>query len=218
MADEHLITKTADFVKQKMLGEESSHDWWHVYRVWQLAKHIAKEEKGADLRQVEIAALLHDIADWKFNDGSLEAGPKEARVWLESQGEPEDFIRKVEDTVRNISFKGAGTSSAMDTLEGRIVQDADRLDALGAIGIARAFAYGGAHNRVMYDSNIKPELHANFEAYKNKQSHTINHFYEKLLLLKDRLHTDTAKKLAEHRHEFIEEYLEEFYAEWDGKL
>jgi len=213
-----LVAKTAAYVKGRMRGESTGHDWWHVYRVWQLAKRIAAKEKGADMRLVEIGALLHDIADWKFNDGSFEAGPKATREWLEAQGESEEFILAVEDIVRNVSFKGAGTSSDMNSLEGEIVQDADRLDALGAVGIGRAFAFGGAHSREMYDPDVKPERHAGFEAYKKNQSHTINHFYEKLLLLKERLHTETAKKIAQHRHTFMEDYLEEFYAEWDGKL
>lgn len=217
MVSDDLIVKTADYVKKQMSGEHTGHDWWHVYRVWQLAKHIATKENGADLQLVEVAALLHDIADWKFNDGDLETGPKAARKWLESQGQPEDFILAVEDIVRNISYKGAGTSSDMSSLEGEIVQDADRLDALGAIGIARAFAYGGAHGREMYNPDVKPELHQDFESYKKNNSHTINHFYEKLLLLKERMHTKTAKQMAEHRHKFIEGYLEEFYAEWDGE-
>jgi uncharacterized protein len=212
-----LIANTAEYVRGEMSGEATGHDWWHVYRVWQLAKHIAHEEKGADHAIVEVAALLHDIADWKFHGGSLEAGPKAAREWLKSQGQAEGFMQAVEDIVRNVSYKGAGTSSAMSTLEGEIVQDADRIDALGAVGIARTFAYGGAHNREIYNPEVNPELHSDFEAYRKNQSHSINHFYEKLLLLKDRLHTDTAKKIAEHRHRYMEGYLQEFYAEWEGE-
>lgn len=206
-----------DYVKKRMSGEATGHDWWHVYRVWQLAKYIASQEKGANQTLVEIAALLHDIADWKFNDGDLEAGPRAAREWLEAQNQAEKFILAVEDIARHVSYKGAGTSSEMSSLEGEIVQDADRLDALGAIGIARAFAYGGAAGRPLYDPTQQPQLHADFEAYKKNQSTTINHFYEKILLLKDRLHTDTAKRLAAHRHDFVEAYLQEFYDEWDGK-
>lgn len=217
MDENVLIEKTADFVKEKMLGEGSGHDWWHVYRVWQLAKTIADTEPEANRLIVELGALLHDIADWKFADGDLEAGPRAARKWLESCNADEETITHIEDILRNTSFKGAKVALNLTSIEAKIVSDADKLDAMGAIGIARAFAYGGSKNRSMYEPDQKPTLHATFEAYKTDQSHTVNHFYEKLLLLKDIMQTETAKKLAQSRHEYMEKYLEEFYAEWEGK-
>ena len=164
-----------------------------------------------------MAALLHDIADWKFYGGDEDAGPKAAREWLEQQGVDEEIIVHVCEIIKHLSFKGAGVKSQMKTKEGMIVQDADKLDAIGAIGIARTFAYGGHANRALYDPDIKPEYHTSFEAYKNNQGHTINHFYEKLLLLKDLMNTQAAKKVAEDRHKYMEEFLNRFYAEWDGK-
>ena len=217
MSHEETILKTRDFVEEKFRNEGSGHDWWHMYRVWKLAKHIAAREKGADMFIVELGALLHDIADWKFHDGDMEAGPKAARLWLKGLGIPEEVILKVEDIVRNVSFKGANVKQDMATIEGKIVSDADKLDAVGAIGIARTFAYGGAHDTPIYDPDIKPVLHQSFDEYKNSTSHTINHFYEKLLLLKDRMNTETGRQLAAARHRFIEEFLARFYAEWNGE-
>lgn len=212
-----VVAKTQDFIKQKFAAESSGHDYWHMYRVWQLAKHIAVTEKGVDMLTLELAALLHDVADWKFHDGDLEAGPRAAREWLESLGIADAVITHIEDIIRNVSFKGAHVKSELTTIEGHIVHDADKLDALGAIGIARTFAYGGSAGRPMYDPAVKSEQHTTFEAYKNSTSPTINHFYEKLLLLKDRMFTDTGKKMAEQRHAVMEQFLDEFYAEWDGK-
>lgn len=217
MNKQQTIDKTVEYVRQKFSGEGTGHDWWHMYRVWQMAKTIGNQEKDADMFVVELGALLHDIADWKFHDGDEEAGPKAARKWLESIAVDEDVIVQVEDIIRTVSFKGAGVASNMKTLEGKIIHDADKLDAIGAIGIARTFAYGGANNREIYSPEVKPELHQTFEAYKNGGTHSLNHFYEKLLLLKDRMYTDTAKQLAQHRHDFMQQYLDEFYAEWDGK-
>jgi len=215
-----IIDRTKAFIEQKFRGEGSGHDWWHMYRVWQLAKHIAKSEAGSDLLVVELAALLHDIADWKFTDGDDEAGPREARKWLEDQQVDESVIEKVEYIVRYISFKGGTNTHKMSTLEGKIVQDADRLDAIGAVGIARTFAFGGAFNRAMYDPDQKPQNFESFAEFKAsiKTGTTVNHFYEKLLLLKDGMHTKTGKELARHRHEFMKAYLSEFYDEWEGKL
>lgn len=218
MTEVQVIQETRDYVEEQFSGESTGHDWWHMYRVWKLAKHIASQEPSADSFIVELGALLHDIADWKFNDGDMEAGPKAARKWLESLDTDEDIILKIEDIVRNVSFKGANVKQVMNSLEGQIVSDADKLDAVGAIGIARTFAYGGSHGTPIYDPNIKPVQHKTFEEYKNSKSHSINHFYEKLLLLKDKLYTKTAKKIAEHRHEFMENYLKEFYKEWEGEL
>lgn len=218
MDKKQVIEKTTEFIKKKFSGETTGHDWWHMYRVWQTAKAIAASEPSADGFVAELGALLHDIADWKFNGGDEEAGPREARKWLESQKVGEAVILQIEDIIRTVSFKGAGVASNMKTIEGKIIHDADKLDAMGAIGIARAFAYGGANGRPLYDPAAKPELHQTFEAYKKGGTHTINHFYEKLLLLKDRMYTETGKKLAKQRHKYMEAYLKEFYAEWEGEL
>jgi uncharacterized protein len=213
-----IIQKTAAFVQQKFDTEATGHDWWHMYRVWKTAQHILKTEPKADPYVTELAALLHDIADWKFNDGDFEAGPKAAREWLESLKVDETTILHIEYITRHVSFKGAHVKSGLKTIEGYIVHDADKLDAIGAIGITRAFSYGGANNRTMHDPARKPTLHATFEAYKNDHGPTIGHFYEKLLLLKDRMFTKTGKKMAIARHKYMEKYLEEFYAEWDGEI
>jgi len=217
MNDNELIEKTADYIKEKMLGEGSGHDWWHVYRVWQIAKTIADKEKGSDKLTVELGALLHDIADWKFADRDLEAGPKAAREWLEKCGVSEKIMKHIENIIRDTSFKGARVELGLKTLEAKIVFDADKLDAIGAIGVARTFAYGGSKNRSMYEPNKKPIMHTTFEGYQNNQSHTVNHFYEKLLLLKDLMQTQTGKKVAQSRHLYMENFLKEFYDEWDGK-
>lgn len=208
-----IIAATATYVEELLSGEGSGHDWWHIYRVWQNAKSIAAYE-AADMFTVELAALLHDIGDHKFHNGDETVGPRMAREWLEKQNIEEQTIIHVCSIIKDLSFKGANTTSAMPTIEGCIVQDADRLDAIGAIGIARTFAYGGHKNRELYNPKIKPVLHDSFEAYKSSTAPTINHFYEKLLLLKDRMHTETARKLAMQRHEYMEGFLAQFYAEW----
>lgn len=216
MSNEEVIESTKKYVREKLGGEGSGHDWWHVYRVWKNAVHIGKEEK-ADMFVVELAALLHDIADYKFHNGDETIGPKTARAFLESLKVDEGIILHVCQIIETISFKGSEVSSKMQTKEGMVVQDADRLDAIGAIGIARTFAYGGHKGREMYSPEIRPEKHTSFEEYKNNKSPTINHFYEKLLLLKDLMNTKTAKKIAEERHKYMEEYLERFFQEWEGK-
>jgi uncharacterized protein len=208
--------KTCRFVEEKLAGDSSGHDWWHIYRVWNLAKNIAEQE-GANLLIVELSALLHDIADWKFHDGDDSKGPKLAEQFLlESQVE-RGVIAPVIEIVASISYKGAGVATPMRTLEGKVVQDADRLDAIGAMGIARTFAYGGHKSRLIYHPDEKPVMHQSFEDYKKNTGHTINHFYEKLLLLKNRMNTASAKRIAEGRHEFMQIYLNQFYEEWDGK-
>lgn len=213
-----IIDITKKFVYDKLKGEGSGHDWWHILRVYNNAINLAKEEnKEVDLFIIELAALLHDIADWKFNDGDIEAGPKVAREFLVNLNVDNNVINKVVDIIRNISFKGIGEKNSIKSLEGMIVQDADRLDAIGAIGIARAFSYGGNKNREMYNPNIKPERHENFEQYQNSKGTTINHFYEKLLFLRDLMNTDSGKRAAEKRHEFMESFLYEFYEEWEGR-
>ncbi|PRY12043.1 uncharacterized protein CLV24_109168 [Pontibacter ummariensis] len=211
-----IIAETADYVKELLSGEGSGHDWWHIYRVWKNAKAIAAQEK-ADLFIVELAALLHDIGDHKFHDGDETVGPRMARAWLGKHQVPEEVINHTCTIIKDLSYKGAGTSSAMASIEGQIVQDADRLDAIGAIGIARTFAYGGHKNRELYNPNIQPVLHDSFETYKASTAPTINHFYEKLLLLKDRMHTTTAKAMAQDRHQYMENFLQQFYAEWEGE-
>lgn len=218
MANSDLVTKVAEHVKAKFADEASGHDWWHLYRVWQLSKNIAQREKDADMGIVELGALLHDIADFKFHGNDLLAGPKAARTLLEEFGARQSVIKAVCHIVENVSFKGSGVANKMKSLEGKIVQDADRLDAIGAIGIARAFAYGGTQGRPFHDPGSQAQKHESFEAYANAKSTTINHFYEKLLLLKGLMNTDTGRKMAEHRHKFMEKYLAEFYAEWDGKI
>lgn len=217
MTQQQIIAKTQDFLKEKFTAEGSGHDYWHMYRVWQLSKNIAASEQDVDLFTLELCALLHDVADWKFHDGDEEAGPRAAREWLESLDVDNAVIEHIEDIIRNVSFKGANVASTMKTIEGKIIHDADKLDAIGAIGIARTFTYGGSKGRAMYDPEISPEQHDTFEAYKNSDSPTINHFYEKLLLLRDRMYTETGKKIAAHRHEIMEQFLTEFYDEWDGK-
>ena len=213
---DHLIKKTADFVKNKFEGEGSGHDWWHIYRVWQSAKNIAKVE-GGDLLIIQLAALLHDISDWKFTkDGDDSVGPQIAYNWVKELGLSEEIALHIKDIVATISFKGAETTSPMKTIEGKIVQDADRLDAIGAIGVARAFAYGGFVKQEMHNPNIKPIQHSSFEDYKKNNTTSVNHFYEKLFLLKDRMNTETGKKWAEKRDSFMSNFLNEFFSEFEG--
>lgn len=214
MNQEEVIRNTVSFVKEKFTGEGSGHDWWHIFRVWQNALYLARHEQ-ADLFVVQLGALLHDIADYKFHNGVEKAGEVAARQWLATQAVTENITVAVCRIINEISFKGAGVATPMSTLEGRIVQDADRLDAIGAIGIARAFAYGGFTNREMHNPDIKPESHRSFETYKKNQGPTVNHFYEKLLLLKDRMQTASGKKLAVERHEYMLSFLNQFYQEWN---
>ncbi len=212
MNQEQIVQKTVDFVKEKLSQESSGHDWWHVYRVWQNAIKIGAGE-DVDMFVVQLAALLHDIADWKLHGGDITVGPKVSREFLEPFDMEQKTIEHVCDIVKNVSFKGAKVAAEELTKEGHVVQDADRLDALGAIGIARVFAYAGHKGREIYDPAVKPALHDSFDQYKNNTSPAINHFYEKLLLLKNLMNTDTGKKLAQERHTFMEKYLEKFYEE-----
>ena len=210
-----IISKTCKFVENRLAGDGSGHDWWHIFRVWTLAKKIAVEEK-AQLETVELGALLHDIADWKFHGGDDSIGPAMAQEFLNNNDVDPQVIESVVDIVSTISYKGAGVATPMKTLEGKIVQDADRLDAIGALGIARTFAYGGYKNRLIYHPDEKPVLHQSYTDYKKNEGHTINHFYEKLLLLRERMNTKTGKQIADGRHQFMENFLEQFYREWDG--
>lgn len=215
MNHQEIIDQTVKFVKETLANAEGGHDWWHIYRVWQLAKKIASIEK-TNLLVVELGALLHDIADAKFNDGDESIGPKKAREFLQSISIEEEIITHVENIIQHISFKGGNFEQAFNSTELAVVQDADRLDAMGAIGIARTFNYGGFKNRAIYNPNIQPNLSMSKEEYKNSTAPTINHFYEKLLLLKDRMNTATGKAMAAHRHNYMEQFLEEFYKEWEG--
>jgi uncharacterized protein len=215
MNSKNLIETTRLYVKQKMAGDGSGHDWWHIHRVWSLSKILAQKE-GADQTTTELAALLHDIADWKFNDGDETAGPKKAADWLSKNNADTKLIEQVCEIISTLSYKGAGVATPMKTIEGQVVQDADRLDAIGALGIARTFAYGGNKNRIIYHPDEPPAMHESFKHYKTNKGHTINHFYEKLLLLKDRMNTQSAKNIAEQRHQFMQDYLNQFLKEWDG--
>ena len=214
MDQNEIIQRTAEYIKQEFGNDSSGHDWWHIYRVWKNALSICGQEK-ADPFIVELSALLHDLDDWKFNESGDET-PQRARAWMEQCGLDPQVIGRVCGIIMHISYKGAGVENKMDSLEGFIVQDADRLDAIGAIGIGRAFAYGGYRNRLMYDPDSAPNLHESFEQYKNSQSATINHFYEKLLLLKDRMHTVSAKRIAQERHDVMLKFLAQFMREWNG--
>ena len=214
MNKNEIIEKTSEFVKGKLEGDSSGHDWWHIFRVWNMSKKICKKE-GGELFTIEMAALLHDVADWKFYENENEGLQVIKEFLLELQLDKE-IINDIIEIVRNVSFKGAGVADKMNTLEGMIVQDADRLDAIGATGVARTFAFGGKFGNEMHNPEIKIKLHNNFEEYKNDKGTTINHFYEKLLLLKDRMHTDTAKQIAKQRHLFMEVFLEQFYKEWES--
>lgn len=210
-----VVSQTIDYVKKELQKAEGGHDWWHIKRVHQMSLHLA-EGQDADLLVVELAALLHDIADSKFHDGNEEIGPQKTEDFLRSIQVSEDVIQHVVEIIRNISFKGGNFERRFNSLELNIVQDADRLDAIGAIGIARAFNYGGFKNRALYDPRIQPDLNMNKEAYKKSTAPTINHFYEKLLLLKDLMNTPKARGIAEERHAFMKLYLEHFFAEWKG--
>ena len=214
MNQQEIIQKTADYVRQEFSGDSSGHDWWHIYRVWRNAITICAHEK-ADSFIVELAALLHDLDDWKFNTSGEET-PLRAKAWLDSFSLDPSVTEAVYRIITHISFKGANVANEMDSLEGLIVQDADRLDAIGAIGIARAFAYGGYKNRPLHAPETPAQMHDTFEQYKRSNSSTINHFYEKLLLLKDMMNTATAKRIAEQRHAYMEQFLSQFMDEWEG--
>jgi len=216
MNNNEVIDITIKYVKKELQGAEGGHDWWHIERVWRNAKLISRSEH-IDIFIVELAALLHDIADTKFHNGDENIGPEKAKQFLESLSVEKEIIVHVENIIRNISFKGGNFTKDFNSPELAVVQDADRLDAIGAIGIARAFNYGGFKNREIYNPSIAPDLKMNKETYKKSNAPTINHFYEKLLLLKGLMNTKTGKKLAEERHRFMQFFLEEFYSEWEGK-
>ena len=209
-----LLTEVECLVKSKFTDQEGSHDWFHIDRVRKNALFIQQNE-GGDPLLIELAALLHDYSDHKYNGGDFEIGAQEVYQLLCNLGASEELARKVADIVSVVSYKGAGVHDQSTSLEGRIVRDADRLDAIGAIGIARAFSYGGSKQRALYDPNVAPTLHQTKEAYQKDNGHTINHFYEKLLLLKERMETPTAQNMAQVRHTFMETFLAQFMNEWN---
>lgn len=209
-----ILFQTEKYIKQHFEGEGSGHDWWHIYRVRNLALKIWEYE-GGDAFSIEMAALLHDLDDWKL---VKENEKSKTEDWLKKMELSEDDTQTILEIIEQVSFKGAGVETKAISLEAQIVQDADRLDAIGAIGVARTFAYGGHKNRLIHHPESRPEMHQSFEAYKNNTAPTINHFYEKLLLLKDLLNTKTALHLAKKRHEFMINFLEQFFNEWECKI
>ena len=215
MNNSELIIKTIAFVKEKLNDAEGGHDWFHIERVYKNALLIAGDT-SCDLTIVQLGALLHDIADSKFHNGDETIGPKTARLFLESENVSEDIILHVVNIIENISYKGGNFEKKFSSVELDVVQDADRLDAIGAIGIARAFNYGGFKNRTLYNPEIPPVTNMTKEEYKKNNAPTINHFYEKLLLLKDKMNTEKGKQIASERHHFMELFLAQFYAEWEG--
>ena len=219
MKDSEIVVETIAFVKETLKEAEGGHDWFHIQRVYSNAEQIARGE-DVDLLVVSLGALLHDIADAKFHNGDESVGPRIAKRFLDALGVGQDTIAHVVNIINNISFKNSLSNDGQpkfDSKELQIVQDADRLDAMGAIGIARAFNYGGFKNREMYNPDIAPNLNLTKEEYKTSKAPTINHFYEKLLLLKDQMNTATGKKMAEERHAYMLGFLKQFYKEWNGQ-
>lgn len=216
MSNQEIINKTVEFVKKTLADAEGGHDRWHIFRVWQTTKHLTQYEQ-VDQLTVELGALLHDIADAKFHNGDDTVGPRITGEFLQSIDVDSETITHVKNIVRHISFGGGNFEQKFKSPELDVVQDADRLDSLGAIGIARTFSYGGHKGREIYNPNIKPNLTMTKEEYRKSSSPSLNHFYEKLLLLKNRMNTKTGKQLAEQRHIFMEQFLTEFYAERNGE-
>ena len=215
MNTQDIIQKTAEFARKTLEKDTTGHDWWHVYRVWNNAKKIGAGEK-ANMFVVELAALLHDIADHKFHGGDHSVGPKKAREWLDSQNVDDEIIVEVVNIISNMSFSSSLAGKQVTTIEGMVVQDADRLDALGAIGIARCFAYGGSKGHEMYNPDKQVRDQISPEQYAGEDGTQINHFYEKLFLLKDKMNTKTAKLMAEERDVFMHEFVDRFISEWEG--
>ncbi len=213
MTKNEIIKQTVEYIKQKFSNDFSGHDWWHIYRVWKLSKYLSKNEK-ADAFVIEMSALLHDLDDYKLS----QENSQNVKKWLNNFYIDNKTKNHILFITENISYKGANVANKITSIEGKIVQDADRLDAIGAMGIARAFAYGGNHNREMYSPDIKPVLHNSFKDYKNSNSTTINHFYEKLLLIKDKINTEKARKIAEKRTKIMGRFLEDFFNEWNVKI
>jgi uncharacterized protein len=215
METDKILENTIHFVKDQLKGAEGGHDWFHIERVYNNALLISKKETG-NIFVVSLAALLHDIADSKFHNGDESIGPKIAKEFLQTQNIKLEIIEHIVNIIKNTSFKGGNFTKDFESKELDIVQDADRLDAIGAIGIARCFNYGGFKEREIYNPKIKPNLKMTKEEYKNANAPSINHFYEKLLLLKNKMNTNTGKALAEKRHAFMLLYLDQFYREWNG--
>lgn len=218
MTKSQLVKKISEHVRAKFSHEATGHDWYHIQRVWKMAKYIAKKEKNADMFIVELAALCHELGDYKLEADGIGRHEQQISQVLSAADIPPEIQRKVIDIVKNISFSKNVSGEHALSLEGQVVQDADRLEAIGAIGIARAFAYGGAKGRVLYDPEQKPKKFKTTHSYQKSATATINHFYEKLLLLKSRMRTTTGKQIAIKRHAYMENYLKQFFAEWDGKL
>ncbi len=215
MINESLIQRTEIFVQEFLKHDATGHDWWHIHRVNEIAKRLATEE-GADPLIVELAALLHDVADHKLNDGDEQKGMSRVEDFLRAERLGEEVIQAVLKVIREVSYKGAGVPTPVTSIESAVVQDADRLDAMGAVGIARMFTFGGAKGRAMFDPNIPPVDHHNEDMYRNAKSTTFNHFHEKLLLLKDRMNTAGARRIAEGRHQYMAEFMQRFKKEWEG--
>ncbi|MBN2614894.1 MAG: HD domain-containing protein [Bacteroidales bacterium] len=216
MEQQKIIDQTVVYVRDELSEAEGGHDWFHIYRVWKTAVTLAQEEQ-ADLFIVNLGALLHDIADAKFHGGNEDIGPEKAKAFMESLSIEPEVTEHIIHIIRYISFKNRHQQTDFESKELQVIRDADRLDAMGAIGIARAFNYGGYKGRALYNPSIRPNLNKTKEEYKAATEPTLNHFYEKLLLLKDMMHTDAARKMAEQRHRYMEDFLEQFYAEWEGK-
>lgn len=215
MNQAEIIKAAEQFIETEFRSEGSGHDWFHISRVRNMALRIGAEE-GCNLFVVEMAALLHDLDDWKLS-GAPKDGSNRAATWLKQTGLSPEISGQILQVIEEVSFKGAGIETPVSSKEAAVVQDADRLDAIGAIGIARTFAYGGHKSRLIYDPAVNPVVHDSFHDYKNNTAPTINHFYEKLLLLKDRMNTETAKNIAEKRHKFMADYLSQFFDEWEAK-
>lgn len=213
MITERVIDEGIKYVKNLYQHEGTGHDWWHIWRVLKMAEKIATTEK-ANIGIVRLASLFHEVTDHKLT-GQFEIDLSKTKNWLHSNGLNNHEVKAIVEIIEKVSYKGADVVDDMATIEGKIVQDADRLDALGAIGIARTFAYGGKKGRLLYDPDIQPVNHKSFETYKSSTAPVINHFYEKLLLLKERMHTRMGRKIAERRHTFMEKYLETFFKEWN---
>jgi uncharacterized protein len=210
-----IVHKTVVFVKETLAGAEGGHDWYHIERVWKTARYIRDREGAGDLLTIELAALLHDISDAKFNGGDDEKGSRIASDFLVKQGLEQEMVEHIQAIIKHVSYKGWFSQDQISTIEFQIVQDADRLDAIGAVGIARAFNYGGFKNRPIHKPEMPLQEYNSSKAYHKSDAPTINHFYEKLLKLKDLMNTSTGKQMAEERHEYMLQFLDRFYSEWD---
>ena len=211
----NIIEKTISFVKETLAGAEGGHDWYHIERVWNTARFIRDQEGKGELLCIELAALLHDISDAKFNGGDEEKGSRMASEFLEKLGLEQEKVDHIQSIIQHVSYKGGFSQDQIDTIEFQIVQDADRLDAIGAIGIARAFNYGGFKNRPIHNPEMPLQEYNDSKAYHKSDAPTINHFYEKLLKLKDLMNTATGKEMADQRHAYMLQFLDQFYREWE---